>query len=110
MVEHVIRTVDKSVSYTEVTASRGKVIRAEPVAALYEQKRVTHIGDLAALEDQMCAMTSDGYALEGSPDRLDAAVWALDYLMFTARAPLIITQEMVAKSAAPPTYRRKRLG
>lgn len=110
MVEHVIRTVDKSVSYTEVTASRGKVIRAEPVAALYEQKRVTHIGELAELEDQMCAMTSDGYALEGSPDRLDAAVWALDYLMFTARAPLIITPEMVARSAAPPAYRRKRLG
>jgi len=109
MVEHVIRTVDKSVSYTEVTASRGKVIRAEPVAALYEQKRITHIGDLAVLEDQMCAMTSDGYMLEGSPDRLDAAVWALDYLMFTARAPLKISPEVIAKSQQAPAYRRKRL-
>ncbi len=81
MVEHVIRTVDKSVSYKEVVASRGKVIRAEPVAALYEQGRVRHVGGLTELEDQMCAMTSDGYMGDGSPDRLDAAVWALSDLM-----------------------------
>jgi len=107
MVEHVIRSIDKKVSYTEVTASRGKVIRAEPIAALYEQKKITHAGDFVELEDQMCAMTSDGYALEGSPDRLDAAVWALDYLTFTARAPLVISAEVIAKSQVP--VRRKRL-
>ena len=81
MVEHVIRTVDRNVSYSEVTASRGKAARAEPVAALYEQGRVSHMGVFAGLEDQMCAMGSSGYAGKGSPDRLDAAVWALTELM-----------------------------
>lgn len=81
MVEHVIRSVDRTVAYKEVTASRGKVIRAEPVAALYEQGRVKHVGGFAELEDQMCAMTSGGFLGEGSPDRLDAAVWALTELM-----------------------------
>lgn len=81
MVEHVIRTVDPKVSYKEVTASRGKVARAEPVAALYEQGRVSHCGSMPELEDQMCEMASDGYAGEGSPDRLDAAIWGLTELM-----------------------------
>jgi predicted phage terminase large subunit-like protein len=90
LVEHVIRTVDPSVSYKEVTASRGKVARAEPVAALYEQGRVSHIGDLAALEDQMCQMASDGYLGEGSPDRVDAAVWALSELMITPQKQSLV--------------------
>jgi len=81
MVEHVIRTVDKSASYKEVTASRGKVARAEPVAALYEQGRVSHIGSLPDLEDQMCQIGPDGYIGDGSPDRADALVWALTELM-----------------------------
>lgn len=81
MVEHVIRTVDKKVSYKEVVASRGKAIRAEPVAALYEQGSVRHVGGLDELEDQMCVMTGEGYMGDGSPDRLDAAVWALSDLM-----------------------------
>lgn len=108
MVEHVIRTIDKHVSYEEVVASRGKIIRAEPVAALYEQKKISHIGDFIELEDQMCAMTRDGYALDGSPDRLDAAVWALDYLSFVARSPLIVPDDILAKSALP-VRRRKPL-
>ena len=83
MVEHVIRTVDKNISYKEVTASRGKVIRAEPIAALYEQKRVSHVGGFAELEDQMCSMGPDGFVGEGSPDRVDALVWALTDLMMT---------------------------
>lgn len=82
MVEHVIRTVDKTVSYKEVVASRGKVVRAEPVAALYEQGRISHAGSFPDLEDQMCMMESAGFAGEGSPDRLDALVWALTELMF----------------------------
>ncbi|MEC5289400.1 MULTISPECIES: DNA-packaging protein [unclassified Aurantimonas] len=83
MVEHVIRTVDRSVSYSEVVASRGKVVRAEPIAALYEQHRVKHIAGLDQLEDQQCAMTGEGYLGDGSPDRVDAAVWALTDLMIT---------------------------
>ena len=63
-----------------VTASRGKHVRAEPVALLYEQRKVRHLGAFAELEDQMCAMRPDGYAGDGSPDRLDALVWAITEL------------------------------
>lgn len=80
MVEHVIKTVDRNISYKEVTASRGKIVRAEPVAALYEQGKVHHVGALPELEDQLCMMAPDGYAGEGSPDRADALVWALTEL------------------------------
>ena len=81
MVESVIRTVRKTAPVELVNASRGKVARAEPVAALYEQSRVHHVGSLADLEDQMCMMTPEGYIGEGSPDRADALVWALTELM-----------------------------
>lgn len=91
MVESTIRSVDADVSYKAVHASRGKVLRAEPVSALYEQGRVSHVvgGDpldedglgLTALEDQMCLMAPSGYSGEGSPDRVDALVWAITELM-----------------------------
>lgn len=81
MVEHVVRTADKAVSYKEVTASRGKWIRAEPVAALYEQGKVRHVGSLPELEDEMCAFGTDGLADGKSPNRLDALVWAATELM-----------------------------
>jgi phage terminase large subunit-like protein len=84
MVQHVIRTVDRDVPYREVTASRGKVVRAEPIAALYEQGRVRHVDGLTDLEDQMCAMTGEGFMGDGSPDRVDALVWALTELMSKA--------------------------
>lgn len=87
MVEHVIRTVDKSVPYKEVTASRGKVARAQPVAALYEQGRISHIGSMPELEDQMCMIAPEGFIGEGSPDRADALVWALTELMVKPAAP-----------------------
>jgi phage terminase large subunit-like protein len=82
MVEYTIRTIDKRVPYRPVHASRGKVVRAEPVAALYEQGRVRHCGSLSKLEDQMINMTQRGYEGSGSPDRLDAAVWAITDLVF----------------------------
>ncbi|WP_084518464.1 DNA-packaging protein [Bradyrhizobium sp. th.b2] len=81
MVQHVIRTVDPNVPYREVTASRGKIQRAEPIAALYEQSRVRHAGNFTELEDQLAAMTGEGYGGDGSPDRADALVWALTELM-----------------------------
>lgn len=81
MVEHVIKTVDPLVSYREVTASRGKVARAEPVSALYEKGLVSHVGSHPDLEDQMCSFTPSGYVGEGSPDRADALVWALTELV-----------------------------
>jgi phage terminase large subunit-like protein len=81
MCEHVIRTVDRNVAYEEVTASRGKIVRAQPVASLYEQNRVRHAGAFPLLEDQLCAMTGDGYVGDGSPDRADALVWGISKLM-----------------------------
>lgn len=81
MVETIVRQVDPLVSYRGVHASRGKVARAEPVAALYEQGRVFHARGLGTLEDQMTQMTLQGYAGSGSPDRVDALVWALTDLM-----------------------------
>jgi phage terminase large subunit-like protein len=81
LVEQVIRQVDPLVPFRSVHASRGKVARAEPVAALYEQGRVHHLRGLSALEDQMCAMTARGYEGKGSPDRVDALVWALTELI-----------------------------
>lgn len=80
MVEAVIRNVNPDVSYQEVRASRGKIIRAEPIAALYEQGKVTHARGLVELEKQMMLMTNEGYVGEGSPDRVDALVWALTAL------------------------------
>jgi phage terminase large subunit-like protein len=83
MVEATLRMVDQDIPFTAVRASRGKVVRAEPVAALYEQGRIHHVGMFGVLEDQMCAFTQDfdrqsaGY----SPDRVDALVWALSELM-----------------------------
>jgi phage terminase large subunit-like protein len=83
LVEATVRMVDPNVSYKAVHASRGKAVRAEPVAALYEQHRIHHVGPFSMLEDQMCAFTSDfdrgraGY----SPDHVDALVWALTELM-----------------------------
>lgn len=77
MVLSVIRTADKNAKVKLVTASRGKVVRAEPIAALYEQGRVTHLPGMEQLEDQMLQFTLTGYVGEGSPDRVDALVWAL---------------------------------
>jgi len=81
MVEHTIRTVDRNVSYKAVRAARGKILRAEPIAALYEQGRIHHCGTFAALEDQLCMYTHES---RDSPDRLDALVWALTDLMLGA--------------------------
>lgn len=77
MVETIVRSIDPAVPYRAVHATRGKSARAEPVAALYEQGRVKHLAGLGALEDEMCQMTAQGYAGPGSPDRVDALVWAL---------------------------------
>ena len=78
MVAHVLRTILPSVPFTAVHASRGKVVRAEPVAALYEQGRVSHCGEFPELEDQLCSYT--GEPGETSPDRMDALVWGLTEL------------------------------
>jgi phage terminase large subunit-like protein len=81
LVEQVVRTIDPQVPFRAVHATRSKMLRAEPVAALYEQGRVSHVRGLGALQDQMCRMTATGWKGSGSPDRLDALVWALTELM-----------------------------
>lgn len=78
MVEHVIRTEDAKVPYKGVHASRGKITRAEPISALYEQGKIHHVGSFPALEDQMCEY--DPKTANWSPDRMDALVWALTEL------------------------------
>lgn len=87
MVKTLIQQIDRAVPFKELTASRGKVVRAEPIAALYEQGRVSHVGAHPQLEDQMMLMTASGFAGEGSPDRVDALVWALTELMLGWQAP-----------------------
>ncbi|OZA07317.1 MAG: ATP-binding protein, partial [Rhodobacterales bacterium 17-64-5] len=84
MVESVVRQVDPLVAFKKVNATKGKHLRAEPVAALYEQGRVSHLRGLGRLEEQMCQMTRSGYQGRNSPDRLDALVWALTDLVLDA--------------------------
>ena len=88
LIESVVRQIDPLVPFRGLRAARGKAIRAEPVAALYEQGRVKHLRgpSLGALEDQMCRMTLRGYEGKGSPDRLDALVWAIHELMIEPAA------------------------
>jgi phage terminase large subunit-like protein len=81
MVESVLRAVDAGVPVKAVRATRGKWLRAEPVAALYAQGRVVHAERFAALEDEMCDFGADGLAGGRSPDRVDALVWAITELM-----------------------------
>lgn len=81
MVSAILRAIDAGLPITTVRASRGKFTRAEPVAALYEQGRVVHAGTFPDLEDQMCDFGPDGLSGGGSPDRMDALVWALTSLM-----------------------------
>lgn len=80
MVRHTLNTVRPHLPIVEVRASRGKHVRAEPIAALYKLGRVSHAGTFPKLEDQMCLITAEGYEGEGSPDRADAMVWAFTNL------------------------------
>jgi len=84
MAESVLREVDPSAAITQVFATRGKHARAEPVAALYEQGRVYHVGSHPVLEDQMCTFTGERQS-GMSPDRIDALVWALTHLMLASK-------------------------
>ena len=95
MVKHTLQTVRPDLPIIEVRASRGKHVRAEPVAALYEQGRVAHVGAFPELETQMTQMTTQGYKGTGSPDRVDALVWALAALFPD------ITEVMPDASALP---------
>jgi len=88
LVESVLRTVDRRIPYRKVTASRGKRVRAEPIAAMYEQEKISHIGVHELLEDQMCSFVAD--QPQESPDRVDALVWGLTELFpSTMETPVV---------------------
>jgi phage terminase large subunit-like protein len=86
LVVGVLRQIDESVPVRKVHATRGKWLRAEPVAALYAEGRIAHVGTFDGLEDQMCSFGADGLAGGRSPDRLDALVWAITDLMLSSKA------------------------
>lgn len=85
MVKNTVYQIDPNVSYRAVSARKGKYVRAEPVSALYEQDRIHHVGTFPVLEDQMCNFTVDIDRKQGSPDRVDALVWAFTDLLVKKR-------------------------
>ena len=89
MIEAVVHAIDPSVPVTPVRASRGKYLRAEPVATLYARGRVHHAGQFAALEDEMCDFAAGGLSNGRSPDRVDALVWAITALQLDAAGPMV---------------------
>ncbi len=100
MVTSVIKAVDNNVPVITVRAQKGKYLRAEPVSALYEQRKVIHCGMFEMLEDQMCTFTTDlDRKQEGSPDRLDALVWAITDLVpsVTVKPVQIKQRKMVVR-------------
>lgn len=107
MVSSVLRAVDRSVPITLVHASRGKVVRAEPISTLYEQGRVHHVGRFDRLEDQMCLFSVDNFRSPamGSPDRVDALVWGLTSVFdkITGRRRV---EEKVDKPSIPTRYNK----
>jgi len=88
----VLRQIDEAVAVRTVRATRGKWLRAEPVAALYAEGRISHVGVYGTLEEQMLAFGADGLARGRSPDRVDALVWALTDLMIDRAVPPAIRQ------------------
>jgi len=100
MVKFTILTAGKHVVYKEVHASRGKHVRAEPVAALYEKGKIRHVGYFTDLEDELTAFSTMGYLGGGSPNRADALIWAV-YELF---------QGLVKEKKEPKKAVRRRQG
>jgi predicted phage terminase large subunit-like protein len=99
MVEQVIKTARPRTNFKAVTASRGKVVRAEPFSSLYESGKIRHAGYFRQLEDELTGFSTIGYTGQGSPNRADALIWALTELfpaMVTPRKP---PQQPVPQSA-----------
>ena len=97
MVRHTLDSVRPGIPIVEVRATRGKHVRAEPISALYHLGRISHVGSFPELESQMCLMTAAGYEGEGSPDRVDALVWALTELF-----PSLVEKKQVDTSKIDP--------
>ena len=86
LVERLLRSIDTNIPYKSVHATRGKMVRAEPISALYEQGKVFHLGTFPKLEEQMCSFIGDSKGQ--SPDRLDALVWGLTELSISTGKPI----------------------
>lgn len=99
MVKHVIQTARTRTPYKQVTASRGKAVRAEPFSALYEQGKVRHVGFFRELEDELAAFSTIGYTGPRSPNRADAVIWALTELF-----PGLVAER---KPKEKPTLKRR---
>lgn len=106
MVESTIRAVRNTVPFKEVTASRGKWVRAEPIAALYEQGRISHVGTFAALEDEMVNFGPNGMVGDASPDRVDALVWALTELFpsIVKKVVKVVDKPKIDRPAHPQSW------
>ncbi len=102
MVSHTLRTVDSTVPLRLVHASRGKRTRAEPVAALYEQGRIHHVGAFNVLEDQLCSWVP---GVGPSPDRLDALVWAFTELLVDGQRKAPVVVPFSAEQSSPWSIR-----
>ena len=87
MVRAVIQAQNENIPYKEVTATRGKVVRAMPISSLYDQKKIHHVGVFKELEDQMYGTLASGYIGEKSPDRMDTLVWGMTELFPGITAP-----------------------
>jgi phage terminase large subunit-like protein len=83
LIEKLLRVQDVNVPYTSVRATRGKMLRAEPISSIYERNLCSHVGYYKELEEQMCSYTADTIK---SPDRLDALVWGITSLQSSGRA------------------------
>lgn len=88
MVKFVVQAAKPGVPFEKITATRGKAVRAEPVSVLHEKGQIRIVGRQEKLEEELCAFTSRGYLGEGSPNRADAMIWAINYLF-----PAIARQE-----------------
>lgn len=106
MVESTIRAVRTTVPFKEVTASRGKWVRAEPIAALYEQGRISHVGTFAELEDEMVNFGPNGMVGDASPDRVDALVWALTELFpaMVRKVVKVVDKPKIDRPAHPQSW------
>lgn len=109
MVGEIVRAARPGTPFTEVRASRGKVARAEPISALFDQGKVVLSGSFPDLEDQMCAMTTAGYMGSKSPDRADAMVWGLASLFpgMTKKEPALIQRRPVVNLGHSNLKRRR---
>lgn len=103
MVRAAIHAVDSNIPYGEVRATRGKVVRAEPVSVLFENKKMFLIGAYPKLEDELLNFTTNGYKGDRSPNRADAMIWAAHELMFaeTDMALFLFYEELAGRIAKP---------